>query len=170
MQVFERSFKELVQPTRGELVASVLAVTAGSVVTSPARAGTRSGRRGLVWGDRQCQRGEGTRSCRAGDPPVPLQGLVGTCSLSLRSLLRGKEGAGVLVPVVQLSIKYRLLSNLVCRKCRNTALCEHNLCQTLRMLELALQRATGLSSILCAPLRGSVNPSLLESVEGLSFT
>lgn len=37
MQVFERSFKELVEPTRGELVASVLAVAPGSVVTSPAR-------------------------------------------------------------------------------------------------------------------------------------
>lgn len=133
-------------------------------------AGTRLGWRGLVWGARQCWRGEGTRSGPAGDPPVPLWGLAGTCSPSPRSLPRGKEGAGVLVPVVQLSIKYRLLSNFVCRKCRNTALCEHNLCHTPRRLELALQPATGLSSILRVPLRGSVNPSLPDSAEGLSFT
>lgn len=108
----------------------------------------------LLAARQRCWRGE-DRLCAAGDPPVPLWGLAGDAqperAVPCRCLLRGKERAGVSVPVVQSSIKYRLLSNFLCRKYRNTTLCEHNLCETPRALELALQHATGLISILCFP-------------------
>lgn len=75
-------------------------------------------------------------------PPGPSCG-PGPAGRARCSLRRGKEGAGVVVPVVQFSFKYRLLSKFLHRKCRNPALGENRVFQGMGA-EPAAQRAAGL--------------------------
>lgn len=93
--LFLRSFKKLVRPRSGELVASVLVAVSGRAVTSPARGlGPHLG----WWG---C--GEGTGSAtvgsRAGRPSRRAPALPGT-PLSLSGGLRGMRSLSLLFPAV----------------------------------------------------------------------